>query len=51
MCTFSKLKGRNSAKNHQTMSKFELDLSIPLTYPYGKSELNVYNCWEDNDGN
>jgi hypothetical protein len=31
---FSKLKGHYSAKNHQTMTKFELDMRIPLTYPY-----------------
>jgi hypothetical protein len=43
---FSKWKGHNSAKNHRTMTKFELDQCIPLTYQ-GKFELNVYNCWED----
>jgi hypothetical protein len=33
---FSKLKGHKSAKNHRTMTKFELDLLICLTYPYVK---------------
>jgi hypothetical protein len=38
---FSKWKGHNSAKNHRTMTKFELDMGIPLTYPYVKFELNI----------
>jgi hypothetical protein len=28
-------------KNHRTMTKFQLDLPIPLTYQYVKFELNM----------
>jgi hypothetical protein len=31
----------NSAKNHRTMTQFELDLRISLMSPYVKFELNV----------
>jgi hypothetical protein len=31
------------------MTKFELDLRIPLTYPYVKFELNVLYHWGDNE--
>jgi hypothetical protein len=31
------------------MTKVELGLRIPLTYPYVKFELNVYNRWGDNE--
>jgi hypothetical protein len=31
------------------MTKFELDLRIPLTYPYVKFELNVLYRWGDNE--
>jgi hypothetical protein len=30
------------------MTKFELGLGIPKTYPYVKFELNVLYCWGDN---
>ena len=41
----------NSVKNQQTMTKFELDLRSPMTYPYWyiKFELNVCNPYRDNE--
>jgi hypothetical protein len=44
-----KLKGHNSAKNHQTMTKLKFDLHISLTYPYVKFELNVLYPRGDNE--
>ena len=38
-----------TVKNHWTMTKFELDLRIPMTYSYIKFELNVCKCCQDNE--
>jgi hypothetical protein len=38
-----------TAKHHRTMTKFELDLSFLMTYPYVKFELNVCNRYQDNE--
>jgi hypothetical protein len=45
---FSKFKRNNSVSYHQTMTKFEIDQCILMTYPYLYFELNMYNCWGDN---
>jgi hypothetical protein len=37
-----KIKGALLCQNHQTMTKFKLDLSISLMYPNVKCKLNVY---------
>jgi hypothetical protein len=42
-------RGINLSKNHQTMTKFELDLHNPKMYPYTKFELNVCNRSRDNE--
>ena len=39
----------NSVINHQTTTKFKLDLRHPMTYPYIKFELNVCNPYQDNE--
>jgi hypothetical protein len=39
----------NSVINHQTTTKFKLDLRNPMTYPYIKFELNVCNPYRDNE--
>ena len=39
----------NSVINHQTTTKFKLDLHNPMTYPYIKFELNVCNPYRDNE--
>jgi hypothetical protein len=42
------LKGHYSSKyHHWTMTKYKLDMCIPLTDPHVKFELNVYSCMED----
>jgi hypothetical protein len=41
-------RGITLSKNHQTMTKFELDLHNPMMYPYSKFELNMCNCSRDN---
>jgi hypothetical protein len=38
-----------TVKNHQTTTKFKLDLRNPMTYPYIKFELNVCNTYRDNE--
>jgi hypothetical protein len=43
------LRGITLSKNHQTMTKFELDLHNPKMYPYSKFELNVYNSSRDKE--
>jgi hypothetical protein len=40
---FLKFKRDIYVRNYQTITKFELDKGIPMTYPYIKFELNVYN--------
>jgi hypothetical protein len=43
-------KGDSSVKkNHQTMTKFKLDLLNPMMYPYIKFEFNVCNPYRDNE--
>jgi hypothetical protein len=42
-------RGITLSKNHQTMTKFELDLHNPKMYPYTKFELDVCNCSRDNE--
>jgi hypothetical protein len=42
-------RGITLSKNHQTMTKFELDLHNPIAYPYTKFELNVCNRSRDNE--
>jgi hypothetical protein len=46
---FSKFKTDNSVSYHQTMIKFDIDQCILMTYPYLQFELNMYNCWGDNE--
>jgi hypothetical protein len=43
------VKRDNFVQNHRTMTKFKLDLLINLMYLYVKFELNVYNCWGDDE--
>jgi hypothetical protein len=38
-----------SVINHQTTTKFKLDLHNPMTYPYIKFELNVCNPYRYNE--
>jgi hypothetical protein len=38
-----------TVKNHQTTTKFKLDLRNPMTHPYIKFELNVCNPYRDNE--
>jgi hypothetical protein len=38
-----------TVKNHQTMTKFKLDLRNPMMYPNIKFELNVCNPYRDNE--
>jgi hypothetical protein len=42
-------RGITLSKNHQTMTKFKLDLHNPKMYPYTKFELNVCNHSRDNE--
>lgn len=49
-----KFKNNNSVKNHRTWTQFELDLHIPMTYPYKHvSNLSwmcaLCNCYWDNE--
>jgi hypothetical protein len=41
-------KGITLSKNHQTMTKFEVDLHNPMMYPCAIFELNVCNRSRDN---
>jgi hypothetical protein len=42
-------RGITLSKNHQTMTKFEIDLHNSNMYPYTKFELNVCNHFRDNE--
>jgi hypothetical protein len=42
-------RGITLSKNHQTMTKFKLELHNPMMHPYTKFELNVCNCSRDNE--
>jgi hypothetical protein len=42
-------RGITLLKNHQTATKFNLDLHNPMLYPYLKFELNVCNSYRDNE--
>jgi hypothetical protein len=46
---FFKFKRDNYVSYYQTMTEFELDQCIRMTYPYVKFELNMYNCWENKE--
>lgn len=46
---FYKCKGHDAVKYHQTWTKFDLDLRIPIIYPSIKFKLNVCNCCQDNE--